>query len=304
MIPNFSPRQEYVGTGNQADYTFNFLITDLSQILVMVTDANFNLIFAVRGTDTQYLSEVVFDGKTPTGIVSLVSDLTTGYLMTILQANDAPVQGSTYRDQGDFTLRRFEMSLDYAMSAIQRLQYLAQRSFKIGDSLQIADPFNVAIPINSTDVNVQNNIGKSVIVAQDNKSLTLSPFVQGWQMKTLNYSDVGIFLNSRNAVVDFLDLPAGAILRGIAVRTMVAFAGPGISDVTCQIGIGSSFGQFINSYDLASAPADQNFQNSGEAYIGSWANTTAIYASLAASGANLNQLTSGQLNIYYIYDIV
>ena len=175
MISAYTPRNEYVGNlVPQTEYSFDFPITDPSQIAIIVTDNLFNPIFSVRGTDTVNLTSVVINSNGG-GFVNLATALPDNYFLTLLLANDAPVQGTTFRAQGDFTLKTFEAVADYAIAAIQRLAYLASRSLRIGDNLQISQPFNNLIPVNSTNPGVQNNVGLALVIGSDNKSVTLAP---------------------------------------------------------------------------------------------------------------------------------
>lgn len=171
----YDPREEYVGDGTVKVYDFNFRITDPTMVIFLVTDSLFNLTFRVDGTDRTFLSALTFDTINGGGTVTLVSNLALGSFLTILLAPDAPTQTAEFKNKADFTLRRFEAALDAISGQVQRLAYLASRSLKIGDSLQNAQPFNVSIPIVSTNPAVQSNVGKVVIVAPDNKSLTLGP---------------------------------------------------------------------------------------------------------------------------------
>lgn len=178
-IPAFDVRSEYVGNGTQDEYSFDFRITSLDDLKIRVTDADFVLQYEVDGNDTTYLDSVDFSVKNGGGSIFLKSDLTDGYLLTILFADDDPEQPTTFRNDGDFTLRRFEAALDVLGGQIQRLMYMAKRSWKLGDDLvnANADDFDTRIPIVSTDEGVQDNRNKVVCIGTDNKSLALGPSV-------------------------------------------------------------------------------------------------------------------------------
>lgn len=177
MIPNFDVREEYVGSGTTNQYTFDFKIWSLTQILIIVTDQYFNPQFEVNGTDIVNLTSVIFDKFNGGGTVTLATNLPNGYNLTLLLANDVPIQYAQYRNKDQFTVREFEDALDNILGALQRADYLAQRSLKIGDNLITEQPFNMQLPINSTDPSVQNNIGKVPVIGGDNKSWTLTPYI-------------------------------------------------------------------------------------------------------------------------------
>lgn len=174
-IPLYNPREDYVGLGNLADYTFDFKIADLDHILIRVTDASFNLVFLGRGGDSTYLSSVDFDPVNGGGTVHLKAYLPTGYFLTLLLANDQPLQSSEFKDKGSFTLKRIEDGLDAVLGAVQRLAYRAARSFQLSDSLVDTDFFDPSLPIYSTDPLVANNADRVLAVGDDNASIKLGP---------------------------------------------------------------------------------------------------------------------------------
>ena len=172
-IAVYAPRAEYVGTGIVLDYTFDFKIASLEHLIVQVISDTFVETFRVRGSDTTYLTGVVFNAEEGGGTVSLVTALPNNHLLTILLANDAPLQESEFKNKSDFTLKRFEAALDVLGGAVQRLTYLVGRSFKLSDNLTDAEPFDTALDINSTTVLTENNVGKALIIGPDNASIVL-----------------------------------------------------------------------------------------------------------------------------------
>lgn len=171
----FIVREEYVGTGALTDYTFDFKITALSQIIVMVTDASFVETFRVRGDDITYLTSVDFDAEDGGGTIHLASALPSGHFLTILLADDEPLQEKEFRNKHTFTLSRLEDALDVISGQVQRLAYLAARALKISDTLVDAQPFDATIPVNSTNALVENNADKILAVGDDNASIKLGP---------------------------------------------------------------------------------------------------------------------------------
>lgn len=173
-IPAYGPRAEYIGTGALDEYTFDFKVFSLSDLIIRVTDETFTKVFEVDGNDTTYLESVSFDSKNGGGTVTLKSDLTIDYHLTILCANDTPTQDSQFRNKSDFSLSNFEAALDALEAQIQRVAYLAQRSLRIGDDLVDAEPFDAKLQVVSTSQGIQDNVGKAVIVGPDNASLILA----------------------------------------------------------------------------------------------------------------------------------
>ena len=176
-IASYLVRSEYTGNGTLASYTFNFKIASTSHIIVMVTNATFVTTFRVRGTDVTYLTSVTFDAVAGGGTVVLASNLPSGHFLTILLANDEPLQASEFKNKSDFTLSRFESALDVQAGAIQRLAYLVDRSLKISDSVKDAQTFDPTIPIHNTTVGTENNVDKVFCVGDDNASLKMGPTI-------------------------------------------------------------------------------------------------------------------------------
>lgn len=152
-ITAFNPREEYIGTGALAEYTFDFKITDLEHLLVIKTNASNVEVFRVRGSDTTYIDSVEFDSINGGGTVYLVDEVESGYNLYLILADDEPLQESEFRDKGDFTLKRFENILDILAGAIQRLAYLCKRAVKLPEIMveADADAFDTELPVPVAD---------------------------------------------------------------------------------------------------------------------------------------------------------
>lgn len=134
MRPDYAPRAEYVGLGNKSDYTFDFKITDLSQLLVVHTDVTNEILHSVRGDDITFLSSVVYDVLAGGGTVNLLANLPANENLFLILADDEPTQDDAYNNKSDFTLKRFENSLDRLAGQIQSLAYKAGRSLRISET--------------------------------------------------------------------------------------------------------------------------------------------------------------------------
>ena len=158
-ITTYAPRAEYVGTGAVSDYTFDFKMASLEHLLVVVSDDLFVQTFNVRGSDTTYLTGVVFDATNGAGTVSLVTPLPLNHNIAIILAHDAPLQEYEFRNKSDFTLRSFESALDIVMGAIQRLTYSSKRSLKVTDTSLDATAFDYTIPTPVAGMSLKVNAG-------------------------------------------------------------------------------------------------------------------------------------------------
>lgn len=146
--PIFDMGEMYEGAGNQADYTFDFKITDLKQIVINKYDDDGELVFSERGDsfDTDNIESIDFDAIDGGGTVTLAEDLESDYWLQILLAYDEPNQTYEFRDKSSFTLRSLENALDNLSGGIQRAIYLALRSIRLNDFDSI-DDFDPMLPV-------------------------------------------------------------------------------------------------------------------------------------------------------------
>lgn len=164
--------EQYVGDATLAEYTFDFKIATLFDLLIIKTNADNTVIFSLRGDDDDlatYLS-IVLNSNNEGGTLTLVDELEADYKLTIRLAPDMPRQGDLYRAQGNFTLRNIEESLDYQNGCIQRLADLAKRSARTPDQFQDID-FDPTLP--AEIVGAEDN--PTIMVNDDGDGFTLGP---------------------------------------------------------------------------------------------------------------------------------
>lgn len=146
MIEGFDVKDVALGTGDSSVYTFDFKIYKLTDLLIWIQDASGAIVSEVRGDDTTILSSVVFDSDEGGGTITLVSDLTQDYVMTMLLAIDDPDQPFPFGDKGAFDLNVIEGALDYFASSIQSVMRRALRAVVVHD-LDDLDLFNPTLPL-------------------------------------------------------------------------------------------------------------------------------------------------------------
>lgn len=143
----FDVREPYTGAGNDDTYTFDFKIEAASQLLVVVYDTDDVEVERTTGdVPATWLDSVEFDAIEGGGTVTLNANLTTGYKLVLLLANDEPTQDYEFKNKGDFTLSRIERALDFVVGPVQRLAYLAERSLKLPD-FHAASVFDMTLPV-------------------------------------------------------------------------------------------------------------------------------------------------------------
>lgn len=133
MRSTYDVKETYTGDGSLAEYTFDFKIEALAQLEIVELDTNDVETQRVRGTDAVYLSGVVFDAVDGGGTVTLAANLTTGYTLLLLLANDDPTQTYQFNNKTTFTLKDLEKALDFLSGAQQRLAYRGKQALRIHD---------------------------------------------------------------------------------------------------------------------------------------------------------------------------
>jgi len=118
---------------------------------------------------------------------------------------------------------------------------------------------------------------------------------------TINYTDISTAALTNTA--NLLNLPAGAILESVTVKSNTAFVGTGITDLGIEVGFTGTPTGIATSFDILAAVTDTNFQNSN---FNSPISFSAIQllATFTAIGANLDQLTAGQVLVRVKYRVV
>jgi len=112
------------------------------------------------------------------------------------------------------------------------------------------------------------------------------------------------FTETGNGVAEFLELlpsgPTGQKILSIRARTVVQFAGGGISTLRLDVGDGTVDTQFLNNYNAIAAPSNTNFTDNVPTMA-----TRAAHAINAKftpdGGANLADLTAGEMEISIAY---
>jgi hypothetical protein len=171
MRAQYRVRHDYTGLGNQDTYSFDFQITNKSQLRVIKYDADDVLEFSVDGNNLVYLSSVTFNATAGGGSVVLAEELPEGHTLILLMANEAPTQPSRLRNKGDWTLRGIEAMFDFIAGPIQYLMYLALRSVRLPDIILPAD-FDTTLPQGITD---DDNENRTLIVNSTHTGWDLGP---------------------------------------------------------------------------------------------------------------------------------
>lgn len=225
MSRTYNVKHTYTGTGALASYTFDFKITALTQLLVVVANADGDEVQRVRGDDVTYLSSVTFDANDGGGTVVLQANLTSGHTMLLLLADDSPTQSYEFRNKTSFTLRRFEDAMDYIAGAVQRLVYRANKALRLHD-LDDEAVFDPTLPSG-----IASNADRVIQVNSTGTGLEYGPLSGDIGGSLPVVGAAGEYLESDGADAIWQD----GVFSGYSARFSTAFSATGIRNTLLAI---------------------------------------------------------------------
>jgi hypothetical protein len=210
--PLYDVKELYLGTGVLDSFTFDFKITALDQLLVIVVDDNGDEVERLRGDDTTFISSVDYDAVEGGGTVNLVDPLTADYTIILVLAPDEPTQDYEFRNKRSFTLRRFEDALDAIVGAVQRLTYRTKQAFKIHD-LDDEEAFNTQLPPGIAD-----QAGRVFQVNEDGDGFEFGPL-------TSEIANAQSYAEAAQASADSAENDAETAEQGAETASLILFDG-------------------------------------------------------------------------------
>ena len=96
------------------------------------------------------------------------------------------------------------------------------------------------------------------------------------------------------------NLPAGGKILGVTIKASTAFVGTTTLTVSVGTGASGTVDAFASAFDIKAAVSDTNFQDSGQ-YKSLHFSGDAVYAHFIATVANLDQLTTGTVDIFVTF---
>jgi hypothetical protein len=93
-------------------------------------------------------------------------------------------------------------------------------------------------------------------------------------------------------------LPAGGIIEWLKLKHSINFTGPAITGVTASIGVAGDVARYMGPFDVFQAAGASIFQLSTGPWSESQAVATQVRITLTSTGANLNALTQGSLQVW------
>jgi len=143
-------------------------------------------------------------------------------------------------------------------------------------------------------------VTKTIIasVPMNNNFEKITTFAPFWQKHTIAYTDINTTTATFTATLYQLD-PKEYVL-GYTVKHSTAFAGGSVSTITVALGIAGNNDKHTTDFDVRQAVGDGVLDNTSLNLIESFANTTTIYARFTSSGANLDSLTAGSVDVWVL----
>jgi len=133
------------------------------------------------------------------------------------------------------------------------------------------------------------------VYAQALNASTATGNIPTWQKVTLAYTSFQTAAAS--ASITAFSLPAKGAIQAVHIGNPTAFAGGGISAVNLTIGNGTDSEKYVVSLAVNTSTIAETYQAIG---VEDLTAATNIIATLSATGANLDSLTAGQVDVYFL----
>lgn len=237
-IEGFGYKEQWIGTGDTAEYTFDFKIFANSHLYFYLQDQLGNILAQFDGDDTDYIAQISFDPVNGGGTITLASDLDNQFILTAFMANDFPDQPTAFPNKLSFTLEAIEAALDYITTWGQRVAYLTQRSVKLHD-LDDIDNFDMTLPRNLSDnpngIITVNDAGDGFKIGQSLDALTevvleAQAACLASEIASANSaSDASMRADDSNTEADRAEAALAAVLAAIAaapITNIIQHTGP------------------------------------------------------------------------------
>ncbi|MHB8674548.1 MAG: hypothetical protein ACYDAK_12850 [Candidatus Limnocylindrales bacterium] len=98
--------------------------------------------------------------------------------------------------------------------------------------------------------------------------------------------------------INLFQLVAAGVLTRIKLKHSTSFQGGLISAMTASVGIAGDLARYSSAFDVFQAPGNTILELSSGAWCENQGAPTQVLLTLTATGANLNALTQGQLDVW------
>lgn len=126
----------------------------------------------------------------------------------------------------------------------------------------------------------------------------ISPLVNAWTKVGASVPFGFFTIAAATISLNLFQLVPAGILSGIKIKHSTAFAAPGLATCTVSVGIAGNLAKYAPAFDVMQATGNTILQDSGGIWCENQAAATQILLTMVATGALLNALTAGVVDIW------
>lgn len=119
-----------------------------------------------------------------------------------------------------------------------------------------------------------------------------------WTKYTKTYSDFSA--SATSSEISLATLSAAAVIHGVVIKHSAAFAGGSISSYEISVGPSGDATKYVDSFDVDQTVASSAFLNTSLLEIEDFAATSILAAQAVSVGDDLDQATSGSVDIWVL----
>jgi hypothetical protein len=123
--------------------------------------------------------------------------------------------------------------------------------------------------------------------------------IPGWTKATFSYVNLAV-LSGSVASTPLFTLAAGQVLHEIVLHHTAAFAAPGASAITMEVGVAAETDRYASAFDVTSAASSSNLQHTYSGGVEDFASGTQINLTVRLTGDTIDHLTAGSVTVFYL----
>lgn len=115
---------------------------------------------------------------------------------------------------------------------------------------------------------------------------------------TFDYSDLAAASLTND--IELFELGIKYLVKGVIVKHTTAFSGGAIATYNVNVGISGNLNKYAGPFDVFQAVGDTVFSVNSILSVEDFGSTTSIRLQAVSTGANLDQATQGEVDVYVI----
>lgn len=286
-------REAYNGDGTTTSFSFPYYFFNQTDLVVYLYDTILGgAVLQTLGTNYTISGTANSQGLYPNGASVVFGTAPPNTAVVVLIRVPPETQNYALLQNGNISSTALVQQMDYLTLLIQRLEDQVSRCIMVPDGL--GETFSNQLPSTAALTPLYY-----VAVNSGGNGFTLQSSLSPIQETVIPYTSMQN--GSMSSQIDLFSIPPGAILTYLVIKHTASFTGTSITGVTAALGNGSTPGLFVPSFDIKQAPGDTVYDSVVANYIGSFINPTPIYMTVTSTGANLSNLATGSVNVWYDY---